>query len=636
MRYIVIAILLMSITLSACKITGDALEVVIDPDNPGIYIDGPDRVNINSTHTPIIELSIIAATYENISGFQLEMSYPNNVNFAPPSIPGGVFGTQENGTYFCMEPIDTGSTIDQLACVALPGSSYYPNTDGYGHLYNLSFIPTSSGTATFNIDTTDSINGPNVLADSNGDKIQLVTGTAFKNVLVCVDADSDGEYNSGQCNPGGVVDCRDDLDYVNTGHTEWCNGFDNDCDGTITDSVDCASQTPIIDSITGNGNSLYDGTAADPNPVLAGDINFVVDVTDSSLSNDGVSTGSNVDRVDFYVNNNLVGTDNVNGKTTYQMTYDSSVLQDDTTHTLRVVVTDSLNSLIAPVEISRSFTVNNNVVCEIQSIDWGQNSVNDGGSISLTVVGSQECLGKEYTLSSGAVSYLECDGTSCETVPTNVSNALPGNTISFVGSTTFTESGFANWFLDIGGSDPNPEIKVVINDDTDVDKESGILEVVNTAPTIEDQGNTPGLDTARVYMTVSENSRFTLDWGTQPGVYTNQQISATLTKSHEFTINGLEPRTTYYYRITAVDQGGLNVSTGELSFETVTYETDFNDDGAVDLYDLWEVVVYFRVEDDTGSASDLWDTDSVDRFDLNNDGVINILDLTLLVRTFTG
>ncbi len=638
MKKVVILILMLSIALSACKITGQAIDLTIDYNNPGLYIDAQDRVNIGANYPPTnIEISIMAYGYDNISGFQFDMNYAGPITVALPMIPGGIFGTAENSTYFCMEPQDTGSSITQLACVALPGTPYYPNTDGQAHLYNISFIPTGAGTATFYIDTSDTINGPTIVADDNGSRISLLANTATKSVTICEDADGDGEFSTAECEDGINYDCRDDLDYVNTGHVEWCNGFDNDCDGTITDSVLCSAQTPQITSISGNGNPMYDGTPSDPNPTLSGNIIFSVDVTDSSLSYDGNTLGSNIDKAEFYVDNILVGTDDINGKTNYQITYDSTSLSDGQ-HELKVSVIDSLNTLISPVEITRNFTTNNNAICDIQSITWSQSSVTDGSSIDVTITGSPDCLGKSYTYASGEISYLECDGTTCEPIPSNIASSLPAYVLSFSGSTTITDSGFANWFLDNGGTDTDPEIKIVINDGTPIDKESGILKIINTPPTINDFGSTPGLNTATAYLTVSEESRFMIEYGTQSGVYTGQQISAGTSTSHEFTLSNLAPQTTYYYVITATDLGGLTVNTGEQTFQTTTYSTDFDNDGDVDLLDLWELATYFRITSSDPEWSDVRNNGRIvgQDYDINNDGKINILDLALLVRSFTG
>jgi len=52
---------------------------------------------------------------------------------------------------------------------------------------------------------------------------------------ICTDADNDGYYAESGC--GTDVDCDDGDADINPGATEICNGFDDDCDGTLNEGV---------------------------------------------------------------------------------------------------------------------------------------------------------------------------------------------------------------------------------------------------------------------------------------------------------------------------------------------------------------------------------------------------------------
>jgi len=60
-----------------------------------------------------------------------------------------------------------------------------------------------------------------------------------------------------------------------------------------------------------------------------------------------------------------------------------------------------------------------------------------------------------------------------------------------------------------------------------------------------------------------------VDYGTQPGVYTNAAGDDNMTKSHVVTLTNLVSDTTYYYRIRGVDSNGVEYISQEYSFKAL-------------------------------------------------------------------
>jgi hypothetical protein len=59
----------------------------------------------------------------------------------------------------------------------------------------------------------------------------------------CTDADSDGYYVEAGC--PGQKDCNDAAPGTHPGAIEICDGYDNDCDGSLDNDAACARTCPL-------------------------------------------------------------------------------------------------------------------------------------------------------------------------------------------------------------------------------------------------------------------------------------------------------------------------------------------------------------------------------------------------------
>jgi len=106
--------------------------------------------------------------------------------------------------------------------------------------------------------------------------------------------------------------------------------------------------------------------------------------------------------------------------------------------------------------------------------------------------------------------------------------------------------------------------------DGDYEATYGVDEV---APVISDVQAIPSADgTAEITWTTDEASDTRVDFGLTSGSLTLYEYNATLVTSHSITLSGLSPLSTYYYRVTSVDDASnsasMPVAPAEYNFTT--------------------------------------------------------------------
>ena len=78
-------------------------------------------------------------------------------------------------------------------------------------------------------------------------------------------------------------------------------------------------------------------------------------------------------------------------------------------------------------------------------------------------------------------------------------------------------------------------------------------DVDQTGPAISNVGHTTGAGTATITWDTNEAADSRVDYGTSPSALTSSESNPGLGTSHSIELSGLDPNTTYYYRVTSTD-----------------------------------------------------------------------------------
>lgn len=156
--------------------------------------------------------------------------------------------------------------------------------------------------------------------------------------------------------------------------------------------------------------------------------------------------------------------------------------------------------------------------------------------------------------------------------------------------------GIPNWYKEYRGWSTNKHLASVVNADTGYTyleeylqfmADDQPLAVDDTPASIENfKVNNLGYSTAQVFWNTDYRTACVLEYGTEPGVYTNKEILAydeTTDYYHTYhaqTLVDLEPDTQYYYKVTAIDENS-NVTVAEYdpnddNEKNMTFKTTIN------------------------------------------------------------
>jgi len=121
---------------------------------------------------------------------------------------------------------------------------------------------------------------------------------------------------------------------------------------------------------------------------------------------------------------------------------------------------------------------------------------------------------------------------------------------------------FGGWRGDFASSQ-NPLV-VTMNDDVSL---AADFVLDTTPPSLSNVSALAGATTAVVRWDTSEPATSRVDYGTT-SAYGDSESSSTQVTSHSVALTGLAPETLYHFEITSVDNAGLPVASGDLSFTT--------------------------------------------------------------------
>lgn len=125
-----------------------------------------------------------------------------------------------------------------------------------------------------------------------------------------------------------------------------------------------------------------------------------------------------------------------------------------------------------------------------------------------------------------------------------------------------------------------------------------------TPPMITNIAVTPvGSSSVNVTWTTDEFATSVIDYGTEPGTYTNTISDAYYTKQHAVAMSSLLPNTTYYFLISSADQSGNVATSAEQSFSTALHiAKSVLPEGDVDYGDelTYSLVIWAMLETQAG------------------------------------
>lgn len=241
---------------------------------------------------------------------------------------------------------------------------------------------------------------------------------------------------------------------------------------------------------------------------------------------------------------------------------------------------------------------------------------------------------------------LEIDGSTCF----NVGGSSSSVPVYSGGSTTRFANNSTNWIattstgsavtmsLSVGthtvkliGNAPNVVLDrlVVTSDMTCTPTGTGdncVTPADTTAPTLSSiAAGSITSNGAIISWTTNENADTQVVYGTTSSYGLSSTLNTTKLTSHTVTLNGLTGGTTYHYAVKSRDAAGNLATSTDKTFTTTpqTYiSADINQDGHVNILDISLVV-------------NKWNqTTSLGRNDINSDGKVDALDLSLLIASY--
>lgn len=148
-----------------------------------------------------------------------------------------------------------------------------------------------------------------------------------------------------------------------------------------------------------------------------------------------------------------------------------------------------------------------------------------------------------------------------------------------------------------------------------------------TAPTISSiVSSSVTHNSATITWTTNEGATTQVQYGPTTSYGSSSTLNSSLVTSHSVPLSGLTPGTTYHYRVHSRDQAGNLATSTDRTFTTNATPSypppDINEDGAVNILDVSLLIGKWN------------QTSGLGRSDINNDGIVNILDLSILIASY--
>ena len=279
--------------------------------------------------------------------------------------------------------------------------------------------------------------------------------------------------------------------------------------------------------------------------------------------------------------------------------------------------------------------------CTAPATDYGTVS---GLSASVNTAGTYRIWTRMAAPDSTNNTYLlEVDGSTCYTVGgSSVPVYASGSSTHFVNDTTnwidqtstgttisLSLSSGAHTFKLIGNAPDVVVDRLIITSDTTCTP-TGVGDncVDTTAPTFSSlAAGSITQSGVTITWTTNEASTSQVQYSTDTSYNQSSTPDSSLVTSHSVTLSGLASGTLYYYRVSSTDgSGNIGTSSGSQTFttaSTTTYRSeDINQDGVVNILDVSLMISKWN------------QTTNLGRADINGDGVVNILDLSLLISQY--
>jgi Subtilase family/Purple acid Phosphatase, N-terminal domain len=140
---------------------------------------------------------------------------------------------------------------------------------------------------------------------------------------------------------------------------------------------------------------------------------------------------------------------------------------------------------------------------------------------------------------------------------------------STVGPTTVSQTWDGKDSLNVTAPDGTYSVTVSATNGVEADTEQGSVTVDTIGPSISGVAATNITDrSADVVWNTNELSTSKVEYGTAPGIYGSSTSTGSLVTAHKLSLTGLTPSTTYYYKVTSIDDVGNKAVSSEQSFKT--------------------------------------------------------------------
>jgi chitodextrinase len=457
---------------------------------------------------------------------------------------------------------------------------------------------------------------------------------------------------------------------------------------TGTALVGAAAPNPnLLSSLAATGGASYVVDATGPTVSLTAPVNNSTVARDSTVSLTATATdsGSSVSKVDYYIDNSLVGTDT---STPYSFSWNTTGVALGA-HTLQVKATDAVGNVSSSAVVNVTVadqsgpTVSITAPASGATVSGSAATVSANASDNIGVAGVQfkldgANLGAEDTTAPYSVNWDTTTATSAGhtltavardaagnnttsgTISVTVDNAAP--TVSITAPTAGSSvsgtvavnasaadnaggSGIAKveFYVDGALKSTDTTSPYSFSWDTSTaalgshsltakayDKATTANTATSSTVNVTVSDATPPSAPTNLHATNTGTTTVALAWGASTdniGVTGYQVkrngVTVTTTTQLSYTDSGLSPTTAYSYTVVATDAAGnVSPAAGPLSITTLAQKPgDLNSDGNVDLIDLSILLSN-------------WSSTTSPQYDINGNGVVDIFDLSVLLTNY--
>jgi len=279
--------------------------------------------------------------------------------------------------------------------------------------------------------------------------------------------------------------------------------------------------------------------------------------------------------------------------------------------------------------------------CATPATDYGQVT---GLSTTIDTAGTYRIWTRMAAANTTDNTYLlEVDGTTCYTVggssvPTYANGAttyFANSTANWInttstGTTISMSLGVGNHTVKLIGNAPGVVVDRLIftasTTCTPTGNGNNCADAV--APTISSIAATSVThQAATISWTTNEKASTWVEYGVTTAYGASTTLDTSLVTAHSTNLTSLLPGTLYHYRVTSRDEAGNVTVSTDRTFTTSSIPTyisaDINQDGVVGILDISLIVSRWNM---TGA--------SLGRNDVNGDGVVNALDLSMVISKY--